>query len=64
MLTHEAEALAPILAEDRKFNQVSDQEFADMRRSAATNYTEVFVLNQLLHGLDQSYLDALKQTSK
>lgn len=61
LLTHQAEALAPIISENEKFSNMSAQEFADMRRVAATNYTDVLVLNQLLHGLDQGYVDTLKQ---
>ena len=61
LLTHQAEALAPVLAEDEKFSDMAPQEFADMRRAAAINYTDVYVLNQLLHGLDQSYVDTLKR---
>src|SRR5579875_1111106 len=61
LLRHQAEALAPVMAEDEKFSEMTPQEFTDMRRIAATNYTDVTVLNQLLHELDQSYLDTLKQ---
>ena len=61
LLTHQAEALAPVMAENEDFSEMSPQEFAAMRRTAAINYTDVYVLNQLLHGLDQSYLDTLKQ---
>lgn len=60
LLTRQAEALAPIMAEDEDFAKMSDQEFASMRQKAAVNYTDVYVLQQLLRNLDQQYVHTLK----
>lgn len=60
LLKQEAEALAPIFAEDENFSQMSDEEFGAMRKAGATNFADVFVLQELLHNLDQAYLGTLK----
>ncbi len=61
LLTHEAEALAPVMSGDENFSNMDAREFAEMRHAADRNFADAHVLNQLLHGLDQGYLDALKE---
>ncbi len=60
LMKRQAEALAPILAEGEDFSQMSDQEFVTMRQIAGTNYTDVYVLQQLVRELDQQYVDGPK----
>ncbi len=60
LLTHQAESLGPIVAEDEDFGKMSDAEFAAMRLAGGTNYEDVVVLQQLLRNLDQQYVGTLK----
>ncbi len=60
LLTHQAESLGPIVAEDADFAKMSDGEFAAMRLAGGTNYEDVVILQQLLRNLDQQYASTLK----
>jgi hypothetical protein len=61
LLTKQAEALAPIFATDVDFEKMPDSEFDDVRKAAATNYADVYVLQQMLQELDQQYEKALNK---
>ena len=60
LLSRQAEALSPILAEDEDFSKMSDGEFAQMRQAGGTNYADIYVLQQLLRNLDQQYVQNTK----
>ncbi len=60
LVTRQAELLAPIIAQGENFEKIPDAEYNDMLRDTAVNMLDLTTLKQLMQGLDQSYIDALK----
>lgn len=61
LLKQQAEALAPVFAEESGFSGMTNEEFATMRHAGERNYADIVVLQQLLRELDQQYVGTLKQ---
>ena len=62
LATRQAELLAPIIAQGENFEKIPDAEYNDMLRDTAVNMLDLMTLKQLMQGLDQSYIDALKHS--
>lgn len=60
ILAREAESLAPIIAQGEHFEKIPADEYSEMLRSTAATYMDVTILQQMMRGLDQQYVDALK----
>ena len=60
--THQTDLLAPLYAQDEKFEKIPDAEYNDMLRETATTLLDLMTLKQLMTGLDQSYIEALKHS--
>ncbi len=62
LVTRQAELLAPIIAQGENFEKIPDIEYNGMLRDTAVNMLDLMTLKQLMQGLDQSYIDALKHS--
>ncbi len=62
LLQRQAEALAPILAaKGEDFKNIPPNQYDEMLRTTASNLLDVNLIEQFLKGLDQQYVDDLKQ---
>lgn len=60
ILQHEAETIAPIIAENENFALIPPAQYEDMLRSTGVNLMDVRLLTEFMQELDQQYVDALK----